>query len=103
MATRSQQFKAEAERKHPASAPVTGETTPTAPHGHAEKKAVYAREAPPAGIAGTARPSRKSTRKSANRAKTDASLQHSVQNKENTAESRHQRSHDTGVRGGGAP
>jgi hypothetical protein len=100
MATRSQQFKAEAERKHPITAPVTGETKPTAPHGHAEKKAVYAREAQPAD---NARPSRKSTRKSANRAKTDASLQHAVQNRENTPESRHQRSHDTGLRGGGAP
>jgi hypothetical protein len=98
MATRSEQFKAEAERKHPSTAHVTGETKPTAPHGHAEKKAVYAREAQPAD---NARPSRKSTRKSANRAKTDATLQHSVQMKENTPESRHERSHDTGLRGGG--
>jgi hypothetical protein len=97
MATRSEQFKAEAERKHPSSTQV--ETKPTAPHGHAEKKAVYAREAQ----ATDAQPSRKSTRKSANRAKPDTTLQHSVQMKENTPESRHERSHDTGVRGGGAP
>jgi hypothetical protein len=99
MATRSEQFKAEAERKHPSSAHVAGETKPTAPHGHAEKKAAYAREAQPA----DAQPSRKSTRKSANRAKPDTTLQHSVQMKENTPESRHERSHDTGTRGGGAP
>ena len=84
MPTRSEQFKADAQRTHSAAPRPATETPPPEPHGHAEKKAAYAREAVPEG----GRPSRKSTRKSANRSKTDTVVVHAEQMKENTPESR---------------
>lgn len=101
MATRSEQFRAQAER-----ASSTAKDKPkveAAPHeeaGHAEKKATYAREE---GVALDHR-SRKSSRKSANHAKTDATEVHAAQMKESTPQQSFERSAAKAarVRGGGA-
>jgi len=83
MPTRSEQFKADAQRTSSA-ARRAAEPPKEEPAGHAEKKAAYAREAQPE----TGNPSRKSTRKSANRTKTDTGVVRAEQMKENTPASR---------------
>jgi hypothetical protein len=76
MATRSENFRAEEQRKGPRAADggarSTQKATASQEHAktHAEKKASYARELPAEG----SQPSRKSTRKSANRSKPDTNL-----------------------------
>lgn len=80
MPTRSERFKAEQQRTH--SSPPRVAAAPEEPHGHAEKKATYAREAQ--AVSGP--PSRKSTRKSANRAKTDTGVVRAEQMKQQTPE-----------------
>ncbi len=71
MATRSEQFRSESQRKGGAKKKRKNpaKTKPTRAKGHAAKKATYALEEKSA-----KRPSRKSSRKSANRAKPDAAL-----------------------------
>ena len=98
MPTRSEQFKADAQRTGSVPPAATTEAQPQEPHGHAAKKAIYAREAQPE----NGRPSRKSTRKSANHAKTDASVVHAQQMKQNTPEARFARTdaHAKGKRPG---
>jgi hypothetical protein len=78
MATRSEQFRANQERKHSKNAPPTrsaaAKHTPTTAQSrrteHARKKATYALEIAEKGQRST----RKSTRKSANRSKPDATF-----------------------------
>jgi hypothetical protein len=101
MATRSERFRAEAQREarqqHEKAPPAQVE----APHGQAEKKATCVREAPLSPINEThARPSRKSTRKSANRAKPDAALQHAHQVQSSTPEARFARDSQGNNHGG---
>jgi hypothetical protein len=84
MATRSQQFKADAQRTGSAPPRDAAEAQPQEPHGHAEKKATVAREAQ----AESGQPSRKSTRKSANHAKTDTGVVRAQQMKQSTPEAR---------------
>jgi hypothetical protein len=98
MATRSEQFRAEAERA--ASTAKDQPKTAAAPHepaGHVEKKAVYAHEE---GVALDQR-SRKSTRKSANHAKTDASEVHAQQMKQSSPEQTFARNQAKASRVGG--
>lgn len=82
MSTRSEQFKAEAQRTGSTPPRPTTEAQPQEPHGHAEKKATYAREAQ----SEHGQPSRKSTRKSANHAKTDTGRVRAEQMEQNTPE-----------------
>lgn len=81
MPTRSEQFKADAQRTGSVP-PRAAAEAPHEPHGHAAKKATYAREAP----AESGQPSRRSTRKSANRAKTDTGVVRAEQMKQQTPE-----------------
>lgn len=98
MPTRSEQFKADAERAASISHNPAVETPPHEPNGHAAKKATYAREAQ----ADNGRPSRKSTRKSANHQKTDATMVHAQQMKQSTPEAQFARAdaHAKGKRPG---
>lgn len=101
MATRSQQFRAQAEREaSTAKDTVTAVAPPHAEAGHVEKKATYAHEE---GVALDHR-SRKSSRKSANHARTDATEVHAAQMKESTPQQSYERSaaKASRVRGGGA-
>jgi hypothetical protein len=101
MATRSQQYRAEAERQASTAKDAPKVVAPPAEEaGHAAKKAVYAEEA---GVALDHR-SRKSTRKSANHAKTDATILHAVQMKENAPQQTYERNAAKAgrVRGGGS-
>ncbi len=96
MSTRAERFKAEAQRT--GAAATAPQTAPHEPHGHVEKKAAYAREAP----VESGRPSRKSTRKSANRTKTDVGEVRAEQMRENTPEAQFARNdaHSKGMRPG---
>ncbi len=99
MPTRSEQFRADAQRTGSASASQHAATdAPHEPNGHAERKATYAREAQPA----NGQPSRRSTRKSANHAKTDTGVVRAEQMKENTPEAQFERTraHTKGNRPG---
>lgn len=99
MATRSEQFRAEAERAA-STAKDQPKKTAAAPHepaGHVEKKAIYAHEE---GVALDHR-SRKSTRKSANHAKTDASEVHAQQLKQSSPEQTFARNQAKASRAGG--
>ena len=89
MSTRSEQFKADSQRTGSVPPRATAEAPVQEPHGHAAKKATYAREAQ----SEHGQPSRKSTRKSANRAKTDTGVVRAEQMKHNTPEARFARTH----------
>lgn len=91
MSTRSEKFKAEAQRtgSHP---PRAAAEPPQEPHGHAAKKAAYAREAQ----AENGQPSRRSTRKSANHTKTDTGVVRAEQMKQQTPEARYARNEGHG-------
>jgi hypothetical protein len=91
MSTRAEKFKADAQRTGSVPPSATTEAAPQAPHGHAAKKATYARETQPE----NGQPSRKSTRKSANRAKTDTGEARAEQMRQNTPEAQYARSSTT--------
>ena len=102
MSTRSERFKADAQRTGAAAKskpkPPTSKKRSKRPaaeaNGSAEKKAAYARDTTEATEkpAQPARPSRKSTRKSANHAKTDTGEMRAQQMRENTPEAKAARS-----------
>ncbi len=108
MATRAQQFRADAQRTGAAKAKKAKRAKGSKPgipkaarsraKKHAEKKATYALEPTPA----KGRPARKSTRSSANRAKADAGLTGREQLRKGTPEAKYAKSRAKGtrVRGG---
>jgi hypothetical protein len=107
MATRSEQFRANEERKHsqrkPPTAPTARRPKPSVTASqrteHARKKATYALEVTPPGQ----RPTRKSTRSSANRAKPDATFNILESLVKGSPEARFRKARARGKRVRGAP